>query len=218
MLISFTGGGLDYFAVMGAGQRTGSFRHCHTGTQSNDCCFATDTEFSHSQRSHGMKLRRRKFLKAGAGSAALLAATGCNQLPRELHSVFGLDKPANDPFLAPVAESIDPIIHVLNRAAFGARPGEHAKICTLAKSPEDAAAAWLERQLQPETIMDEDADYAVRRFETLNEPLGELFEYQPELLHNELMRATLVRAVSSERQMFEMMVQFWSDHFNISPT
>jgi uncharacterized protein (DUF1800 family) len=48
--------------------------------------------------------------------------------------------------------------------------------------------------------------------------LGELFEYQPDLLHNELMRATLLRAVLSERQLFEVMVQFWSDHFNIDPS
>jgi len=31
-----------------------------------------------------MNLHRRKFLKAGAGSLALLAATGCDRLPREL--------------------------------------------------------------------------------------------------------------------------------------
>jgi uncharacterized protein (DUF1800 family) len=32
------------------------------------------------------------------------------------------------------------------------------------------------------------------------------------------MRATLLRAVMSERQLFEVMVQFWSDHFNIDPS
>src|SRR2546430_950136 len=32
------------------------------------------------------------------------------------------------------------------------------------------------------------------------------------------MRATLLRAVMSERQLFEVMIQFWSDHFNIDPS
>ncbi len=58
----------------------------------------------------------------------------------------------------------------------------------------------------------------MRRFETLHEPLGELFEYQEELLQNELMRGALARAVFSERQLYEVMVQFWSDHFNIDPS
>jgi len=32
------------------------------------------------------------------------------------------------------------------------------------------------------------------------------------------MQATLARAIFSERQLFEVMVQFWSDHFNIDPS
>lgn len=164
-----------------------------------------------------MNLPRRKFLKAGAGGIALLAA-GCNQPPRELTGLFALASRDGGPFTAPAREAIDPVIHVLNRAAFGARPGDYQRIRQLAQTPEAAAAAYLEQQLQPERIDDDEANYAVRRFETLTEPLGELFEYQPELLHNELMRATLARAVLSQRQLFEVMVQFWSDHFNIDPS
>jgi uncharacterized protein (DUF1800 family) len=121
-------------------------------------------------------------------------------------------------FQASTSKIIDPITHALNRVAFGARPGDYERIRKLAAIPEDAAAAYLEEQLAPEKINDEVAEYAARRFETLQEPLGELFEYQPGLLHNELMRATLLRAVMSERQLFEVMVQFWSDHFNIDPS
>jgi uncharacterized protein (DUF1800 family) len=72
--------------------------------------------------------------------------------------------------------------------------------------------------LAPEKIDDERADLAARRFETLSEPLGELFEYQQDLLQDELRRATLARAVFSERQLYEVMVEFWSDHFNIDPS
>jgi uncharacterized protein (DUF1800 family) len=165
-----------------------------------------------------MKLPRRKFLKASASSLALVAATGCDRLPQELRALFPpKGKPAG-PFQVPSSESIDPITHVLNRAAFGGRPGDYERIRKLADNPQDAATAYLEEQLGPERIKDDFAEYSVRRFETLQEPLGELFEYQPELLHNELMRATLLRAVLSERQLFEVMVGFWSDHFNIDPS
>jgi uncharacterized protein (DUF1800 family) len=165
-----------------------------------------------------MNLPRRKFLKAGASSVALLAATGCDQLPRELRGLFSLEPKTSGPFQPPASELIDPIAHALNRAAFGPRPGDYARVKKLGRTPEAAAAAYVEEQLDPEKIDDEAAEHAVRRFETLNEPLGELFEYQQDLLQHELMRATLARAVWSERQLYEVMVQFWSDHFNIDPS
>ncbi len=162
-----------------------------------------------------MKLPRRLFLKTSAGSLALLAATGCDQLPRELRVLL---RPENGPFQPPSQAAIDPIIHALNRAAFGPRPDDYARVRQMANTPEEAAAAYLDQQLSPEKIDDEEGAYAARRFETLTEPLGELFEYQQELLQNELARATLARAVFSERQLFEVMVEFWSDHFNIDPS
>jgi len=167
-----------------------------------------------------MKIARRKFLTTGAGGVALLAATGCSPVPRELQALFALGsgRPAEAPFQPPRSDLIDPITHALNRAAFGPRPGDYERIRKLAPSAEAAAEVWLEQQLRPKAIADDEAEYAVRRFETLNEPLGELFEYQPQLLQNELMRASLVRAVWSQRQLFEVMVQFWSDHFNIDPS
>ncbi len=165
-----------------------------------------------------MNLRRREFLKAGAGGIALVATTACDQAPRELRALFSLPGKSGGPFRPPPSAEIDPIIHVLNRTGFGARPGDFERISRLGKSPEESAAAYLEVQLRPETIDDLAGEAAVRCFETQNEPLGELFEYQPELLHDELMRATLARAVFSERQLLENMVQFWSDHFNIDPS
>src|SRR5579859_935830 len=164
-----------------------------------------------------MTLRRRQFLKASAGTMALLAA-GCDQVPRELRWLAGPPKTAEGPFQPPANAEIDSISHVLNRVALGPRPGDYQKIRKLGDEPEEAASSWLEQQLRAETITDEAADYAAPRFETLGEPLGELFEYQPALLHNELMRASLARAVLSERQLYENMVQFWSDHFNIDPS
>src|SRR5262249_51472422 len=95
---------------------------------------------------------------------------------------------------------------------------DYERIRKLASNAEEAAAAYIERQLAPEKLDDERAELAARRFETLSEPLGELFEYQQDLLQDELRRATVVRAVLSERQLYEVMVEFWSDHFNIDPS
>jgi uncharacterized protein (DUF1800 family) len=164
-----------------------------------------------------MKVPRRQFLKAGAGTVALLAA-GCDRVPRELRWLVAPPSRGAAPFHPGAVSGLDPITHVLNRVGFGPRPGDYQRVRDLAGTPDAAASAWLAQQLQPEKIDDQLADDAARRFETLSQPLGELFEYQPELLHNELMRAALARAVLSERQLYEMMVQFWSDHFNVDPS
>ncbi|SPE60958.1 conserved exported hypothetical protein [Verrucomicrobia bacterium] len=165
-----------------------------------------------------MKLARRKFLRVGASTVALIAAAGCDRMPRELRALLSLPPRPDGPFQPPAQASIDFVTHVLNRTAFGARPGDYEKVRKLGATPEEAARAYLSLQLHPDKIDDADAQYAVRRFETLNEPLGELFEYQDDLLHHELMRGALTRAVLSERQLYEVMVQFWSDHFNIDPS
>jgi uncharacterized protein (DUF1800 family) len=88
-------------------------------------------------------------------------------------------------------------------------------VTALADTPEKAVAAFLEEQLSPEEIEDKRAQRAVRRFEAIHAPLGEMYEFKEEHLLEQLTRATLVRATRSKRQLFEVMAHFWSDHFNI---
>ncbi len=165
-----------------------------------------------------MNISRRIFLQAG-GSAALLAATGCEQVPRNLLFGFQSRPVRRGPFHPPVAESIDLIAHALNRLSFGARPGDYARINRLAPTSEEAFRAYVEEQLSPAKIDDSWCDYSLRRFtETLNQPAGDLFEYQEKFLLNEMMRESVLRAVLTERQLHEVMVQFWTDHFNIDPS
>jgi uncharacterized protein (DUF1800 family) len=165
-----------------------------------------------------MNIPRRKFLKAGASGLALLSAAGCERVPEKVARLLLPPTSKEDgPFRAPSGVAIDPIAHVLNRTAFGPRPGDYQRIAKLGATADEAAAAYLEEQLHREAIPDDVAQYAARRFETLSEPLGELFEYQPELLQHELARAAITRSVLSKRQLYEVMVQFWSDHFNIDP-
>lgn len=164
-----------------------------------------------------MKLNRRQFIHAG-GAAALAATTACEQVPDAL--LIGRRVPARGtgPFQVPTGETPDLLTHALNRLTFGARPGDYERVRKLGATEDEAFAAFLDEQLSPSAIDDPAAENAVRRFETLAEPAGELFEYQEKLLLAELTRATLLRAVLSERQLYEVMVHFWSDHFNIDPS
>jgi len=164
-----------------------------------------------------MKLTRRHFLHT-AGGATLLASMGCDQIPDGLLPIPPQSSRANGPFQAPSCEQIDLISHSLNRLTFGARPGDYQRVKALGKTEPEAFTAFLEEQLHPDKIADKVCDFAIRRFETLSLPIGELYEYQEKLLLAELTRATTMRAVMSERQLFEVMVQFWSDHFNIDPS
>src|SRR5262245_15855775 len=131
-----------------------------------------------------MKLARRKFLGVG-GSAILLGTAGCDQFPAHLFPELQGAPARNGPFSPPDADSIDAISHALNRLTFGTRPGDYGRVKKLHTDPHAAAAAFAEEQLAPEQLDDRRCDRALRRFETLEEPLGELFEYQERLLLSE---------------------------------
>ena len=164
-----------------------------------------------------MSLSRRHFLKVGSG-VTLATTAGCSKLPEAWQVWKPRSTRAPGPFQPPTAETIDLVSHALNRLTFGARPGDYARVKNLGKDAGRAFHAFVEEQLHPETIDDGVTDYALRRFDTLNQPSGEMFEYQENVLLDEMTRATVVRAAMSERQLYEVMVQFWTDHFNIDPS
>jgi uncharacterized protein (DUF1800 family) len=164
-----------------------------------------------------MNFSRRKFLQVSS-SAALLATVGCDQVSQVVRQVYPQRPALEGPFQPPASESLDLITHGLNRLTFGARPGDYARVKKMGADENAAFKAFLKEQLQPEKIDDSYNESRVRRYETLNEPIGELFEYQEKLLLREITESAVLRAVLSERQLFEVMVQFWSDHFNIDPS
>lgn len=152
---------------------------------------------------------RRHFMRASAG-LALFSTSGCERVEDWL----GLG-PKDGPVIPPTGEGIDLVSHVLNRTTFGPTPSEYARVKGLGDTEEEAVLAFLDEQLVPGEIDDKRAQRAVRRFEAIHAPLGEMFEYKEEFLLEQLTRATLVRATRSKRQLFEVMAHFWSDHFNI---
>ncbi len=142
---------------------------------------------------------------------------------------------------APTSPEIDAVSHALNRLTFGARPGDYARVAAM------GVEAFVEEQLAPERLDDWICARVIRHeFDSLADPestlfprkgdtsdplqqlfpamkdkgarVGDLYEFKDKVLLDDLTRATLLRAVLSERQLFEVMVQFWSDHFNIDPS
>jgi len=159
---------------------------------------------------------RREFLITGAASVALSAAIfksvqGWLGDARQ-YVGRGLHRPLTGPLTPPPASEIDPVAHALNRLTFGPGPGDHARVTAM------GVDAFLDEQLAPEKIDDALCDRATARFaEAWWEPVGEAYEEDDEALTPVLRRVALLRATYSQRQLFEVMCEFWSDHFNIDP-
>ena len=144
----------------------------------------------------------------GAGGLSALSSWVFPRLP----GGTGLaDGPAD--FQPPASAAIDDAAHVLSRLTFGPRPGDHARVSAM------GPRAFIAEQLAPESIDDAAALGRSRHFEALDAwPAGELLEYDPRELLDQLTRDKVQRAVHSKRQLFEVMVDFWTDHFNIDPS
>lgn len=110
-------------------------------------------------------------------------------------------------------------LHVARRLSFGATHDLIAHIESV------GIEGYITEQLNPQAIDDRacermlaplqafrasatDIDRAESRA-LLSQPTGQALD--------ELRIATLIRAVHSRRQLYEVMVHFWSDHFNIDP-
>ena len=114
------------------------------------------------------------------------------------------------PFGAPDGATVSFERHVLDRLTWGARPGDVERVTAL------GGETWIERQLDPAAIDDARCDRALASIESLWVDRAELYERNESELRLDLARAKLIRAHRSERQLFEVMVDFWSDHFNIA--
>jgi uncharacterized protein (DUF1800 family) len=126
---------------------------------------------------------------------------------------------------------------VLDRLGFGPRPGDVEALRN------QGVEVYIAEQLAPDTIvenpelalllaecdtleMEPEEAHVVEQewhFDKVLMPVSNLLfkfprPYPPQELHdtaNELARATALRAVYSRRQLLEVMVEFWTDHFNI---
>ena len=170
-------------------------------------------------------LDRREMLKLGGLSLAAVTA-----VPRPPHdsppALRSIDAPADrvvgDPPLPPLS------VIVLNRLAFGPRPGEVAAFQALGATDDARLQAWVDQQLNPQSIDDSwcDAKLAAANLVTLNKSLPQL--WADHVVNNQHLgwewriksftdtrSAAWLRAVYSRRQLKEVLVDFWHNHFNV---
>jgi hypothetical protein len=155
-----------------------------------------------------MTLSRRDFLKLTTLVTASAALASCTPAYRRL---------AGDLPTLPWSPLSASDFLVLNRLTFGPRVEERARFAEI------GLPAYIEEQLAFDSINDFDCELLLNPFKTLKMAANELeaisnqlFEnYDREQVPNELRQATLLRQLYSKRQLYEVMVDFWSDHFNI---
>jgi uncharacterized protein (DUF1800 family) len=149
------------------------------------------------------------------------------------------------PSLAPFPQSdTRATLHVLNRVAFGPRPGDLERVGAIGREN------YIDQQLHPERIADEALnerlaaltalpisahDFAVRyylpmiaardafarrlkldpKLEPITTPEETEFQRENQQVFTELQNQKLLRAVYSERQLQEVLTDFWFNHFNV---
>ncbi len=108
----------------------------------------------------------------------------------------------------------------LSRATFGPRPGELDRVVA------SGTERWLDDQLHPERVEDAAVEEELAGYPNLSLSTPELMKKLPRPgpdemrgaereLFIQLSHAKLVRAISSERQLQEVMSDFWFNHFNV---
>ncbi len=131
----------------------------------------------------------------------------------------------------------DSALHALNRLAYGPRPGEVDRVAA------EGVIRWIDRQLAPRRIDDGTLAEREHRFPILRLDRGDLADMYREVererrerkvaangatdttvtpreqtarrLAGQFQELAVVRAAVSERQLYEVMVDFWTNHFNV---
>ena len=131
------------------------------------------------------------------------------------------------------------ILHALNRLGYGPRPGDVERVRRM------GLAAYIERQLDPNRIADPAVEQALAAYPVLDQSTAALVreypqptqqvrqklaqgemsrqdvvamyppERRPLVITTQMQAARVTRAVLSERQLEEVMVDFWFNHFNV---
>src|SRR2546422_4315107 len=103
------------------------------------------------------------------------------------------------------------IEHLLNRIGFGPRPGLPERVQAI------GLEKYLDQQLHPERIDDSATDRLLAALSSIHVSPAEAIEKypRPRQLLEELQAQKIIHAVHSERQLQEVMTDFWYNHFNI---
>ncbi len=151
-----------------------------------------------------MRLDRREFLRL-AGIAAGATISACTPIYAKLS---GVPMP-----LASWVPEEETHFGALSRMTFGPRLEERLEVQQI------GVRAWLEAQLVSRSADPSPGDPAAwrrRPLDALKLDADSLSNWESEEVVSQLKRGTLLSHVYSPRQLEELMVSFWTDHFNIS--
>jgi uncharacterized protein (DUF1800 family) len=149
-----------------------------------------------------MSLERREFLKLAGWVAAGATLSACTPLYRIAREA--VDGPT------PWVEGDRHVFRALQRLTYGPTLAERQHAASI------GLASWVEEQLDPSSIADLPGELAVRPLASLALEAVDLAAWERDDVIAELQRGALLRRVYSRRQIYEVMVEFWTDHFNIS--
>jgi len=188
-----------------------------------------------------MKDRVLRYLLGVSGAACVVGA----QHAAPLHVARGAPSQFVARASAPAADTEraltsartprDSALHALNRLAYGPRPGDIDRVAAL------GVMKWIDRQLKPDKIDDGLLAARERRFTILDYDRGQLARLYVEVqrerrerkrdagaamdstlreqrgrrMAGDFQELAVVRAALSERQLYEVMVDFWTNHFNV---
>lgn len=118
-------------------------------------------------------------------------------------------------FLKPLPDSLE-AVHALGRLTFGPRPGDLDEFQSLGRKH------WIDQQLHSERMLENpQLEARLRSLTSLSMDSMELqrtlsgSKGAPRALVEDLTEAKLLRAVYSNRQLSELLADFWYNHFNV---
>jgi hypothetical protein len=106
------------------------------------------------------------------------------------------------PMVLPSAE-----LTLVRRITNGATPEEIASINAYGYN------GYLEMQLNPSAIDDSACDTRLAPYTSLDVPTPQLYALDSNPVQTHVIESTILRAMYSKRQLFERMVEFWTDQF-----
>ena len=159
-----------------------------------------------------MAVRLPLLRSALVGITALLAIAPAS-------SVLALDPPRPQTLVGPELSEKEKVVQVMNRLAFGARPGEVDHILA-----EGGWQAWVKLQMDPDKIDDSacEKEIAAKFPWATKTAILDVRKASPEekknknevaTLRHDLPKYVLFRAVNSNRRFTEVMADFWRNHF-----
>jgi uncharacterized protein (DUF1800 family) len=101
-------------------------------------------------------------------------------------------------------------LHAIQRMTMGVTPALLIEVKAI------GVDAFIEQQLNPQAIDDAVVESMLTNFTRIHQDTPTLMaENKKGLIQRELNGATTIRAVFSQRQLQEVMTDFWSNHFNV---